>query len=314
MSSLLNDFLLASLADPGASWRRDGLCGIARLQVPDRVLGSMGDALRGDVHRQWASWFLGTICNVDAYARSGMDYAYIFDDVLKSIRSTMIELNWYEVQELASQVAKLAHAEARRRTRNKARVPLDRALRRQLVDLADGKPHCWVCGWRFQPEVIDRFLELSKDPPEAPELIDIFKPIGLNRRHLQIEVDHVAPFSRGGADVGDNLRLCCGWCNAHKSNRSSIYEVSGEARLVKGANPVRALPQPFWVVRVLAMAAERVGLSPRESELTVALRNPKGAVNPANLTVVTYENDPMGADRFQSYKIALQMWKKDTSD
>jgi len=311
---LLHDFLSASLADPGAPWSRSGLRGIARLQVPERVFGSLEDVLRGDVHRQWASWFLGTICDVDAYARSGTEYAYIFTDVLAHIRSTMTELNSRDVNELASQVAKLAHGEARRRAGNRARSPLDRMLRHQLVDLADGKPHCWVCGWCFQPEAIDRFLELSEDPPEAPDLIDVFKPIGLNRRHLRIEVDHVAPFSRGGADGGDNLRLCCGWCNAHKSDRSSIYEVSGEARIAKGTNPGRALPQPFWVVRILAMEAERGGLSPKDGELTVALRNPKGEVNPANLVAVTYDSDPMGAERFQSYEVASRMWKRSAPD
>lgn len=303
---------MASLANPEAPWSRGGLRGIARLHVPDRVLGSMWDVLRGDAHRQWASWFMGTICDVEAYARSRVEYAYIFADVLHCIRSTMTELNACEVNELAGHVAKLAHAEAKRRAYNRSRTPLDKALRRHLVDVADGKPHCWVCGWRFQPEAIDRFIELSKDPPKAPDLIDIFKPIGLNRRHLQIEVDHVAPFSLGGADTSDNLRLSCGWCNAHKSDRSSIYEVPGKARTVKGANPGFALPQPFWVVRVLAMEAESGGLSPMNAELTVALRNPKGAVNPANLMAVTYASDPMGAERFQCFEVASKIWGRDT--
>lgn len=314
MPSHLHDFLSASLANQSASWSLDGLRSIARLQVPDRVLGTMGDVLRGDAHRQWASWFMGTICDVDAYVRSEAEYAYIFSDVLNSIRSTMTELNKKEVEELASQVAKLTHGEARRRAGNRSRTPLERALRYQLVDLADGKPHCWVCGWRFQQEAIDRFLGLSADSPEVPPLIDVFKPIGLNRRHLLIEVDHVTPFSRGGEDGGDNLRLCCGWCNAHKSDRSSIYEVSGEARTAKGMNPARGLPQPFWVVRVLALEAERGGLSPKNCELTVALRNPRGAVNPANLMAVTYDSDPMGTERFQSYTVVSRMWKHSAPD
>lgn len=310
MSSLLNDFLSASLADPGASWSRNGLQGIARLQVPERVLGGLSDMLRGDANRQWASWFLGTICDVDSYARLGTDYPYIFADVLEYVRSSMTELTEKEVRELAGQVAKLAHGEARRRTVNRARVSSDRLLRQQLVDLAEGNPHCWVCGWRFQQEAIDRFLDLSESSPAAPTLIDIFKPIGLNRRHLRIEIDHVTPFSRGGSDGVDNLRLCCGWCNAHKSNRSSIYEVPGEPRVARGANSVWVLPQPFWVVRVLAMEAERGGLSPKDRELTVSLRNPRGAVNPANLKAVTYDADPMGAQRFQSYDVALKIWRR----
>lgn len=314
MPSLLQEFLSASLADAGAPWSRDGLRGLARLQVPERVLGELSDLLRGDANRQWASWYLGTICDVDAYARLGTDYPYIFADVLSYVRAAMTELNERDKKELASQVAKLAHGEAKRRAVNRTRASLDMALRRQLVDLASGTPHCWVCGWRFQQEAIDRFLELSEDVPQTPQLIDVFKPIGLNRRHLRIEIDHVAPFSRGGADSGDNLRLCCGWCNAHKSNRSSIYEVSGDAKSVKGPALVRALPQPFWVVRILAMEAERGGLSPKDSELTVALRNPNGAVNPANLIVVSYDADPMGSDRFQSYEVVSRIWKRAASE
>lgn len=310
MTSLLHDFLSASLADPGAPWTSDGLRRIARLQVPDRVLGNLSDILRGDANRQWASWFLGTLCNVDAYARRETEYAFIFAEVLGRIRSSMTELSETDVKDLASQVAKLAHAEAQRRVMNRTRVPLDRKLRHQLLDIASGEPYCWVCGWRFQPEAIDRFLELSEALPAAPRLIDVFKPIGLNRRHLRIEVDHVAPFSRGGSDHVDNLRLCCGWCNASKSNRSSIYEVSGEARTSKGSDYENALPQPFWVVRVLAMEAERGGLSPKDAELTVALRNRKGAVNPANLVAVTYEDDPMGSERFQSHDVAAKIWKR----
>lgn len=313
MSSLLQDFLSASLADSGAPWSRGGIRSISRLQVPERVLGNLGDVLRGDIHRQWASWFLGTICDVDAYASADTEYAYIFTDVLAHIQASMTELNIRDAQELAIHVAKLAHGEARRRAVNRSRTQIDRALRRQLVDHED-KPHCWICGWRFQPEAIDRFLDLSEDLPEAPTLIDIFKPIGLNRRHLRIEVDHVAPFSRGGADSADNLRLSCGWCNAYKSNRSSIYEVPGEARTAKETSFGRSLPQPFWVVRFLAMEAENGGLSPRDGELTVALRNPKGAVNPANLMVVTYDSDPMGAGRFQSYAVASRMWKRAAPD
>jgi hypothetical protein len=314
MSDLLQEFLSASLSDPGAPWSKDGLRAIARLQVPDRVLGGIDDILRGDAHRQWANWFIGSICNVDAYAQARTEYAYIFADVLGRISSTMTELSDVQVKELASQLAKLTHAEARRRADNMSRTTLDLSLRRQLVDLADGKPHCWICGWRFQKEAVDLFLDLSEDLPETPALIDIFKPIGLNRRHLRVEIDHVTPFSRGGADGGDNLRLSCGWCNANKSNRMSIYEVSGEPRRARGISPRRTLPQPFWVVRILALEAERGGLSPKNDELTVALRNPKGEVNPANLITVKYGEDPMGADRFQSYEVASRLWKRSSPD
>ncbi|WP_228379231.1 hypothetical protein [Demequina rhizosphaerae] len=68
---------------------------------------------------------------------------------------------------------------------------------------------------------------------------------------------------------------------------------------------VVSVPQPFWVVRTLALrprcefleGCEKTAIS---SELTVALRHEKGDANPSNLTVTCIEHHPWGSDRLVS--------------
>ena len=42
-------------------------------------------------------------------------------------------------------------------------------------------------------------------------------------RKRLLEVDHIIPRSKGGADTDDNLQLLCGWCNRTKGPRSNEY-------------------------------------------------------------------------------------------
>lgn len=280
---------------------------MARLTVPDRLFRWSGDVLKGDVHRQWADWFLGTFCDVDEYAATNATYGFVYAEVKAHVAATWTEMSATEQQELSREVARLAVAEARRRAEIAARVAPPLAKRQQLVDAAKGTPHCWVCGWRFSEAAVSLFLG-EPATLALPALVDVFKPIGLKARHLRIEADHFVAHAAGGTDDVENLRLSCGWCNVHRSNRSSIYEVSGDPRWAPAKMGRRALPQPFWVVRLLAMEAARGGLSPAHGELSVALRNPRGGLSPANLMVVAYVDDPMGPDRFQGRATVARLW------
>ena len=42
-------------------------------------------------------------------------------------------------------------------------------------------------------------------------------------RKRLLEIDHIIPRSKGGADTDDNLQLLCGWCNRTKGPRSNEY-------------------------------------------------------------------------------------------
>lgn len=281
---------------------------MARLSAPDRVFRWSGDILRGDANRQWGEWLLATFCDVEGYAASKRSYPEIFEEVKANIAATWQEMEPHDQRELATRVSRIAAAEARRRSDVSGRSKLTIDQRQQLIDAYDGPPYCWICGLRFSEAAIATFLG-RQAPPLLPKLIDVFKPIGLSARHLRIEVDHVTAHSRGGGDAMQNLELACGWCNIHKSDRLSIYEVGGEARPAGGDGATRQLPQPFWTVRLMALEGASGRISPHNGELSVCLRNPRGAPSPANLMVVQYgAGDPLGSARFQSREHVARMW------
>ncbi len=309
MTGTLHDFLTSTLEDPSAPWDADGLRAMAKLAVPDRVFRWSGDVMRGDVNRQWAEWMLATFCDVERYAAMRTTYAQIFDEVQTHVIATWQEMEPDEQKDLARRVSRIASAEANRRAEIAARAKLSPAIKQKLIDAVDGPPYCWICGLRFGEAAISSFLG-DVAVPELPALVDVYKPIGLSVRHLRIEVDHVRPHSRGGGDGPENLNLCCGWCNIHKSNRLSIYEVGGEPRLTNGVGMIRQLPQPFWTVRIMALEGARGAVSPADGELSVCLRNPFGAPSPANLRVVRYgTDDPLGSSRFQGREYVAKIWK-----
>lgn len=285
---------------------------MAKIPVPDRVLRSAPPIFKGDIRRQWAEWFLNTFCDIDHFADNGAQYPEIYGAIRSHVEQTWTEMDRSEKKLLATSVARMAHHEVRRRAEAAGTRDIPLEIRQQLLDQTNGEPFCYICGFRFSSGAVDDLLE-NRTTLELPPIVDVFKPIGLKERHLHIEVDHLVPFSRAGSNDLSNLRLCCGWCNTHKSNRLSIYEVSGEARTTKSNNKKRRLPQPFWVVRLLALEGPRSGINPRLGELTVALRNPRGGVSPANLCVVRYDDDPMGSDRFQRRSVVAQ-WQRSTSE
>lgn len=310
MTSPLQDFLAATLEDPSAPWRADGLRAMAQLKVPDRVFRWSGDILQGDIYRQWGEWMLATFCDVDRYAATRRTYAQIFEEVQANVFETWREMEPDEQRQLARRVSRIAAAEAQRRSEMAARAKLPAETRQQLLDAVDGPPHCYICGFRFGEVAISSFLGTSAIA-ELPQLVDVFKPIGLSARHLRIEVDHVTPHSKGGSEGIDNLALCCGWCNIHKSNRRSIYEVGGEARPTRSTGVIRQLPQPFWTVRLMALEGAKGTCSPSDGELSVCLRNPRGAASPANLMVVRYgADDPLGSSRFQGRDYVAKLWRQ----
>lgn len=39
----------------------------------------------------------------------------------------------------------------------------------------------------------------------------------------KLAIDHIVPWSAGGSDDTDNLRVLCSWCNGQRSNRKETY-------------------------------------------------------------------------------------------
>jgi hypothetical protein len=168
-----------------------------------------------------------------------------------------------------------------------------------LLDAAGNPPRCWICGYAFDQIAIDSFL-ISPRHHSLKTFVDFMKP-RLLQRDYGIEVDHMVPFSQGGG--GDaNLAIACGWCNKTKGARLSLYDVQAQpAVFIHPRLGVTSLPQPFWVVRILALRKRcEHGSCHRQvstSELTATPRNERGAMNPMNLMVTCLEHDRLGSDR-----------------
>ena len=120
--------------------------------------------------------------------------------------------------------------------------------------MAGPEPRCWICGYQFEQWAVDRFLRSKSvsNKPSLPLFVDYMRPQGLRARDFYVETDHVMPIAEGVDEV-DNLRLACGWCNAHKGDRTSLYDVGAKPLIVPHMRRGKtSAPRPFWVVRLLA--------------------------------------------------------------
>ena len=207
------------------------------------------------------------------------------------------------ISSAAMALARFARAEVDRRQWAE-RISLSLADRRSLIVAAGSPPRCWVCGSTFPEEALDRFLKSgTADTPELPLYVDVYQPRGRIARDLLIEVDHVVPFSEGGLNE-ENLRVACGWCNRVKSNSLTLYAAPAGVRYAKHPTLGKvAVPQPFWVVRLLGLrgrceAPKGCDQTTSNARLTVCMRNVEGAPNPLNLMVCCYEHDSLKDRRF----------------
>jgi HNH endonuclease len=291
------------------SWNSNALQPVSGLHPSGAVLGARETLLRADVHTLWFRWFLDSILDPEKFVLSYPGYAYLVAEVFPKVNTMFPSVPLDERQELASAVTRAIGKEIERR-RNLRRQPISQDTRLSVWDNSGPDQRCWVCGYQFDNLARNEFLGLPLENAtrQLAMFVDLAKPRGLNARDYKIELDHVDPVSAGGQS-GDNLRLSCGWCNAHKSNSVSLYDVAGECRFLKHPKEGKiAVPQPFWVIRLLGLRqrCEWAGgciNTTKNSELTVALRNPKGATNPINMTVVCNLHDTMKAERLISRKL-----------
>jgi hypothetical protein len=297
-------FLQATLGRYSAPWEADAVQAASQLQPPDRIFGGREELLRGDAHFIWARWFLESVCDPSQFVSHKRDpYALIFSQTVQQLRLLLTGTPDDEIGLFASPIAKMVWAEVRNR-QQVGREPISLAERQRLIDEAGGEARCWVCGYQFTKAAIQRFLKEGEGGPSLKPLIfvDYMTQRGKNIRHLLIEADHVLPVAAGGAG-GANLRLACGWCNAHKGDNLSLYDQAFHPMQVRHpALGIVTVPRPFWVVRLLAYRKRcewQGGCSRTTSnaELFVAARRHGGAMNPANLMITCEEHDPIKAHR-----------------
>jgi hypothetical protein len=298
------------------SWQMQSLNSIAGLRVPDFITGRQDTVLRADINTLWTQWFLESICDPERFVESSPDYAHIVHAVKIEVPSLFTNIEVSKHGELIKQISRLVYKEIQRRqTRN--RIAFDTSIKDALWDVYGPEPRCWICGYKFSQWAIDKFLgcKTVEEIPQ-PQFIDYLKPRGLNERDFQIEIDHVFPFAGGGGDDPSNLRLVCGWCNSHKRNRLSIYDVAAKPPVIQHPNLGRvSVPHPFWSVRLLSLhrRCEHEGGCDKtieNSELTVTSRHQEGSMNPVNLRVTCLDHDHIGSKRFISKKLAQSLFKK----
>jgi 5-methylcytosine-specific restriction endonuclease McrA len=310
----LSSFISTALDNPFDQWTASGLERIAILAAPDLVMGGREILLRSDIHSLWARWFLEAVCDPERFVEPRFKYAHIYAEAKLQIESIVTNVANHDRNALTRKVAGLLYNEVERR-RNRARNRPDMDSRKLLLEIAAPAPHCWICGYRFSREAVNRFLDGGGHLPQLPRFVDYLKPQGLSQRDLSIEIDHVVPIVEGGTD-DENLRLACGWCNAAKGGAVFVYDVP--ASPLKATHPEIGkvtLPRAFWVVRTLAIArrceSERgCTKTVEDGQLTISPMHSKGAMNPTSLRITCPEHDPVRSSRLVPRRAAQSMWNR----
>ncbi len=311
----LTTFIQRALGDKANVWLPSKLETLATCRLPDTIFGRRQNLLQGDIYEQWARWFAEGLADPQRIAADNTTYTFLYEEVFKRVETRFrSEKTRPEIKEIASVAANVIQSLSYSCGPRRRRKALTSSEKRLLIELSGSTPRCWICGVAFKEEAIENFLNPSSKNRIATSLfVDILKPRGLIERDFAIEADHVLPFSKGGHEE-DNLGLACGWCNRAKSAHVSIYDVEGQPRTA-GDNHLQlhTLPQPFWVVRLLALVryCEHPGGCTkhlRDAELTVTPIHEGGSINPTNLRVVCYDHDPLSSKRLQPPSIVKKLW------
>lgn len=298
------------------TWQISNLSNIAQTRIPDFITGNQDVILRADITTLWTQWFLESICDPERFIENYPGYAHVVHSVKNEIPFLFSNIPIAKHGEIIRQISKLLDGEIKRR-HIQHRVTFDSRIKNMLLDIYGSEPRCWICGYKFSTWAMKKFSgQITSEEVPQPQFIDYLMPRGLNSRDLQIEIDHVFPFSEGGEEDIENLRLACGWCNVHKSNRLSLYDVASKPGIIHHPNLGRVtVPHPFWNVRLLSLhrQCQHEGGCDRtvdNAELTITSRHPKGSMNPMNLRVTCIEHDNIGSNRFIAKTAAEHLFKK----
>lgn len=296
-----------------SSWNINILSKIANQRVPDFVMGGRGSLLRSDIHILWTKWFIESIVDPNKLDESNYNYADVVKEVNSRIPLIFIDITNQQRRLLARYISRLLDKEFQRRQIRK-RISLSLEDKKLLWDIAGSEPRCWICGYKFTEWAKNKFLGYPNNQNVSlPLFIDYITLHGLKERHISVEIDHIVPFSEGGQENFDNFRLACGWCNSHKSNRLSLYDVNIKPRMVNHPKLYKqSVPHPFWIVRLLSVrkCCEHEGYCDKtieNSQLTVIFKHPNGSMNPTNLKVICSNHDPLGSNRLIHRDIVEQI-------
>lgn len=310
-------FIESSIQYLANSWSGINQSDPVSLSAVGSLLGGRRDLIMGDIYAHWVRWFVESLGDPKVLSEREVSFAVLYSRISIAIKQSAFSK--YNSTEDTSEVARMIAQSLRRTAQlisdSRRRANLDMDDRKLLLDISGASPRCWICGFRFSDQAIDGFRFRRTHSTALPHFVDLLMPRGLMERDLKIEVDHVMPFARGGLDES-NLKLACGWCNRHKGANISIYDVSPNPRIVP-QNPygIRSLPQPLWMVRMLACSgfcedSSGCNASVSDGPLYVAARHRDGAMNPTNLMLTCRNHDPIRNIRLQPADTVRTIWAR----
>lgn len=285
-----------------APWDHVSLLEVAARR--DQVLGgpTHGEVVDADSTMNTAFWNVISLLDPLTLPEPERTVAHMYATLVPRI-ATRFAITDEEARPLAVEAARYLANEVRRITSGRVRVAPPSAARRALLDSCGTRPYCWYCGYRFEQRVAHAFEEGSTQPQVSRVLmVDYMMPRGLQFRDFKIEVDHVVPFSLGGADAVENYRLSCGWCNRQKSALSIMTDAATYPAVFHHPRIGLAFrPVAFWSIRVLATSrqchVEDCGQGIDSGQLFIAPVQSGGAPVPGNLAAFCLDHDPMLATR-----------------
>ncbi|MGE2715176.1 HNH endonuclease [Mycolicibacterium litorale] len=273
--------------------------GTRTVEVPSRASW----LLKADVKIEWLRWWIESFVPTDN-TYSGTDElrrrAAVIRNASRVITAHLPLLDATERRNLVRLVTDIAVSIESSRT--ESRTPLNNSLKRALLDSSGIEPRCYLCGGRFSAQAVDRFLGNAENPLLSSPIVDFVFPRGARSRDASIVVDHVRPVRAGGSPTDlRNLRLACDFCNSFKSDSLTIYSRGHYAKPFSHPTLGNVFPpNPFWVVRILAMDGRcaSCGRNSVEAQLFAATREQSKYMNPVALELYCRDHDPLVDSRW----------------
>jgi hypothetical protein len=284
-----------SVLNPEGTWDWTVQQDISDIKPPDMFMGARRNMMHGEIIREWSKWIIEQFID-EKYISKNIGFTFIFKDVYTTLSSLVgMQVTDCEKKEIAKTISQIVIQRIEQIIALKERrLGISMRTKQDLLSIYGPKPRCWLTGHQFSDEAIHNYTARKSEyrAIKLPTFIDRFKPMGLCARDLSIEIDHLYPYSLGGADEIDNFRLICGWANKVKSNHISAYSVGTRANISDNLFPRKYY---YWVVRLIGMRrkCEIQGCSNNidNSELTVrsSLGNSK-IITPISMQVVCQQH------------------------
>lgn len=287
---------------PELFWDWDSHYEISNIKPPELLMGVRKDLLQGDIYIEWFRWIVEQFIERE-YLHKAPSFPFVFESIHKEI-SVLVGMQISDEQKifLSKHISRLVIDRVSiYHNKKSTRKAISLETKLSLLDIYGKKPRCWLTGYQFTDEAIFNFTEPKSEhlALKLPVYVDRLRPIGLNERDISIEVDHLHPFSQGGADDIGNYRLACGWANKIKSDSTTGYSAA-QKHISMGSYSSNGLY--YWVLRLIGLRrkCEHPGCNKTIEHNELRVRSSLGKsklINPLNMQVVCEDHDDLD-DRY----------------